>query len=152
MVPPKHGVTSRSDISSWLRRGRKTLEQSGIPVFECVQEQGDVLYIPEFWSRGNMFLAESVGIEGEFNVIEPDDLDVPTSKPKVDILRPHMEHDVTRPAPKPGEYETNKYKCPMDLCTFGAGECVNDASFCVKFANGEVGVCPFGFQQCAGRV
>ena len=39
-------------------------------VLECIQEPGDVMYIPMDWGHGILNLAESVGYAVEFDVTE----------------------------------------------------------------------------------
>ena len=37
-------------------------------VYECIQEPGDVLYVPEMWAHGVVNIAESVGVAMEFSL------------------------------------------------------------------------------------
>ena len=69
-IQPRFEATYRGDIRTWAEEGKHKYLQQGIEVQECIQEQGDVLYIPEHWTHGVLNLAESVGIATEFDLRE----------------------------------------------------------------------------------
>ena len=60
VMPPRHGVYSKQHITSWLHGDYKQ-HKADNEVLECIQEPGDVIYIPMDWSHGVLNLAESVG-------------------------------------------------------------------------------------------
>lgn len=67
MLPPRHAVYSKEPIANWL--SRQTQDDSGTGLrhaLECIQEAGDLIYIPASWAHGVLNLAESVGFAIEF--------------------------------------------------------------------------------------
>ena len=43
----------------------RAVQKSEQPL-ECVQEQGDLIFVPDFWGHGVLNLAESIGFASEF--------------------------------------------------------------------------------------
>lgn len=89
-VAPRFEVTARQDVAAWAGDGRTKMEADGVVVHECIQEQGDVLYIPEHWSHAVLNLAESVGIATEFTLNHPP----PIAKQPVSVSPDHDRDDI----------------------------------------------------------
>ena len=69
IAPPRHGIYSREPILLWIERDLEKLQnKSDAHVYECIQEPGDVIFVPEMWSHGVENLAESVGVAMEFHL------------------------------------------------------------------------------------
>lgn len=81
--PPPFASYSLKPVREWVKedlpdkRSRLFLPHSGVAVlmsfvraqghvFECIQEAGDVLFVPQAWSHAVHNLAESVGFASEF--------------------------------------------------------------------------------------
>ncbi|XP_065839382.1 uncharacterized protein [Oscarella lobularis] len=60
LYPPPSAFYSKRPVWEWYR----TEYQSD--AMECVQEAGDVLYVPDMWGHGVINLQESVGFASEF--------------------------------------------------------------------------------------
>ena len=66
LLPPRHSLYAIEHIQHWLEsEDYKKLRAAGSTV-ECIQEPGDVLYVPTSWAHGVLNLAESVGYAMEF--------------------------------------------------------------------------------------
>lgn len=68
IAPPRHGLYSREPIRNWVASSYPSMLKSGASIYECIQEPGDVLYVPELWAHGVVNLAESVGVAMEFSL------------------------------------------------------------------------------------
>ena len=67
LLPPAEARYSAQPISQWLQEDAAQLERLGQePPLECVQEAGDVLYVPCDWGHGVLNLEASVGVAVEF--------------------------------------------------------------------------------------
>jgi hypothetical protein len=66
LLPPRHAVYSTKHIQQWLAAELPMLKQQGRSL-ECIQEPGDVLYVPRHWGHGVVNLAESVGYAMQFS-------------------------------------------------------------------------------------
>ena len=60
-MPPFKGVYSAMPVRQWV----DTIVSS-MNVLECVQKDGDVLYVPKYWSHAVLNTKESIGIAREF--------------------------------------------------------------------------------------
>lgn len=85
-------MTARQDVAAWAGDGRTKMEADGVVVHECIQEQGDVLYIPEHWSHAVLNLAESVGIATEFTLNHPP----PIARQPVSVSPDHDRDDILK--------------------------------------------------------
>eukprot|EP00455_Lapot_gusevi_P042284 TRINITY_DN4991_c0_g1_i7.p1 TRINITY_DN4991_c0_g1~~TRINITY_DN4991_c0_g1_i7.p1 ORF type:complete len:169 (-),score=53.99 TRINITY_DN4991_c0_g1_i7:54-560(-) len=65
LIPPRDAYFSNKHIHRFLHDDYQWL-RGAAPVFECVQEAGDILLIPDFWSHASIHLQESVGFMSEF--------------------------------------------------------------------------------------
>ena len=65
ILPPRHALFSKQHIANWLETEYKALRDDGAAM-ECIQEPGDVLYIPEGWAHGVLNLDDSIGFSTEF--------------------------------------------------------------------------------------
>ena len=63
LLPPPHAVYSIDHPLAWVKDSLPSLSAH---VLECVQEQGDVIYVPELWGHGVVNLEESIGFASEF--------------------------------------------------------------------------------------
>ena len=61
LMPPFKGVYSAMPVRQWV----DTIVSS-MNVLECVQKEGDVLYVPKYWSHAVLNTKESIGIAREF--------------------------------------------------------------------------------------
>ena len=61
LMPPFKGVYSAMPVMQWVKS-----QYSSINAIECVQQEGDVLYVPKYWSHAVLNTKESVGIAREF--------------------------------------------------------------------------------------
>lgn len=67
MLPPRHAIYSKEPIANWLgRQANGDSDASLRHALECIQEPGDLVYIPASWAHGVLNLAESVGFAIEF--------------------------------------------------------------------------------------
>lgn len=67
LLPPRHSLYATEHIQNWLKGDQyKKLKEEGA-MLECIQEPGDVLYVPSSWGHGVLNLAESVGYAMEFD-------------------------------------------------------------------------------------
>ncbi len=62
ILPPMQGVYSSKPILKWLDEGYPHVKS-----LEFVQDAGDVVYIPRYWSHAVLNLQECVGMAVEFN-------------------------------------------------------------------------------------
>lgn len=51
-----------SHIRDWFRSGLDSLAQDEFPVYHCIQQAGDVVYIPARYAHAAMNLAETLGV------------------------------------------------------------------------------------------
>ena len=61
IMPPFQGYYSAQPIMEWFEA-----EYPKIHVLECMQEAGDILYIPKYWSHAVLNTRESIGCAREF--------------------------------------------------------------------------------------
>ena len=61
LYPPMEGMYSAKPISYWMEQGYKHAKP-----LEFVQDAGDIVYIPRYWSHAVFNLQESVGVAVEF--------------------------------------------------------------------------------------
>lgn len=61
LMPPFKGVYSALTAMEWVDS-----QLSSISAIECVQKEGDVLYVPKYWSHAVLNTKESIGIAREF--------------------------------------------------------------------------------------
>ena len=66
LLPPRHSLYATQHIQKWLQGPEYTALRDSGTAIECVQEPGDVLYVPTSWAHGVLNLAESVGYAMEF--------------------------------------------------------------------------------------
>ena len=59
-LPPRHSLYSTKHISKWINEEYPQLNEAG-KTFQCIQEAGDFLFVPDGWAHGVVNLAESVG-------------------------------------------------------------------------------------------
>ena len=66
LLPPRDAVYSATPVRRWhALGGRARLRAEGRAVYECVQQPGDVLYIPDHVGHAVLNLAPSVGFAVE---------------------------------------------------------------------------------------
>jgi len=61
LVPPEHASFDTTPGPVWIATVAPALRAKGVPVFECIQEAGDALYIPHGWGHAVLNLKTSVG-------------------------------------------------------------------------------------------
>ena len=64
LLPPADAYFATEQPWMWWKNVYRAREEGG--ALECVQRSGDLLFIPELWSRASIHLRESVGILQEF--------------------------------------------------------------------------------------
>ena len=60
LFPPKDAIYTNISSKEWLKR------HSTKAALECVQQAGDVLFVPDFWGHGTINLMASVAVASEF--------------------------------------------------------------------------------------
>jgi ribosomal protein L16 Arg81 hydroxylase len=63
LFAPRHRLYSTKHIVQWSKEDLPRMQGKAM---HCMQEPGDVLFIPEQWGHGTENLAESVGYAMEF--------------------------------------------------------------------------------------
>ena len=61
IMPPFKGYYSAQPIMEWYQN-----EYPKIQVLECMQEAGNILYIPKYWSHAVLNTQESIGFARDF--------------------------------------------------------------------------------------
>ena len=67
MLPPNEGIYSTEPAYSFVKDKLHMLPDTS-KILQCVQNAGDVVYIPNMWSHLTLNLQESIGIAVEFKV------------------------------------------------------------------------------------
>ena len=67
--PPSHVFWSRKPVLRWFQEEYSKLKQ---PLFECVQEPGDIIYVPEGYGHAVLNLEESLAVAMEIQQKLPD--------------------------------------------------------------------------------
>ena len=62
--PPMSSVYSRTHPIKW-HATRTADDESNYPVLSCVQEAGDVFFVPEMWAHAVVNLEDSIGYANE---------------------------------------------------------------------------------------
>jgi ribosomal protein L16 Arg81 hydroxylase len=65
LVPPAFSTFSTHQSLQWAK---EDLPKQAAPSFTCIQEAGDVLFVPASWGSAVVFLDESIGVTHEFSV------------------------------------------------------------------------------------
>lgn len=65
LLPPRHALYSKKHILKWTVEDYPKVKDVAL---QCIQEPGDIVFVPEAWSHGVLNLAESVGWAFEFEV------------------------------------------------------------------------------------
>lgn len=66
LYPPNASFYSELHPLEWLRRGQNGTSLP--PPIECIQQAGDVLFVPRLWGHGTINLGESVGVAMPFSL------------------------------------------------------------------------------------
>lgn len=64
LYPPHRAFYSKSHVLDWYRSSAPLNDQHTI---SCIQEQGDVMYVPDMWGHAVINLREVIGIAQEFD-------------------------------------------------------------------------------------
>jgi len=64
LYPPSQNFYSRKNIHQWFQQDYPSLSQDNYPL-ECIQNQDDIAYVPDFWAHGVINLCESIGFASE---------------------------------------------------------------------------------------
>lgn len=69
VMPQRFTMWSLRHINTWLDKDYRRLKDKygEHAVLDCIQEPGDIMYVPKFWAHGVLNLAESVGYAMEFD-------------------------------------------------------------------------------------
>jgi hypothetical protein len=70
LFPPASSLYSTKHINSWVHEDyNRTVNGDGgaPPPLECVQQPGDIIYVPDMWAHGVVYPMESVGIAYLYN-------------------------------------------------------------------------------------
>eukprot|EP00040_Diaphanoeca_grandis_P025275 m.139786 g.139786 ORF g.139786 m.139786 type:complete len:864 (+) comp30080_c0_seq2:305-2896(+) len=68
LLPPPHAMYSKQPIMEWLADGNvERLSEIDGALYSCVQEAGDIIFVPEAWGHGILNLQETVGFAIEFD-------------------------------------------------------------------------------------
>lgn len=59
MFPPSQAFYSTQQIYSWYQESYPKLQTKPL---ECIQQTGDVIFIPDGWAHGVLYLAESISV------------------------------------------------------------------------------------------
>jgi ribosomal protein L16 Arg81 hydroxylase len=66
LLPPRDAVYSATPVRRWHALGGPArLRAEGRAVFECVQQPGDLLYVPDHWGHAVLNLQPAVGFAAE---------------------------------------------------------------------------------------
>lgn len=66
LMPPRAGLYSTQHIQVWRKSTEYKQMRAAGDLLECIQEPGDVLYVPTAWAHGVLNLDTSVGYAMEF--------------------------------------------------------------------------------------
>lgn len=69
LVPPANASFDTTPGVTWIEKELPNFVTSGIPIFECIQEAGDMLYIPHGWGHVVVNLMTSIGFVQNFEQI-----------------------------------------------------------------------------------
>ena len=64
-LPPPHSIFSAEPPASFLKTRMNDFAGSS-ELLHCVQNPGDVIYVPSNWGHMILNLKESIGVAGEF--------------------------------------------------------------------------------------
>ena len=64
--PPKKSIYSRKAILPWFTQQYPQEKRLPDTLYECVQQPGEMLYVPEGWSHGILNVETSIGAAMEF--------------------------------------------------------------------------------------
>jgi len=67
LIPPEHARISTVPVWQWLQNGYEKMAREGVPMYQCVQRSGDMVFVPAGWSYAVVHLAESVGFTTALN-------------------------------------------------------------------------------------
>lgn len=67
LMPPNHTIWSSKPIGQWVKEDLPGLRRDGIPVLQCVQNAGTVLFVPKFWAHGVLNVQETTGFAAELS-------------------------------------------------------------------------------------
>jgi hypothetical protein len=62
MFPPKDAFYNTEQIYQWYQASHPSLKRNGLTPLECMQQPGDVIFIPDAWAHGLLYLKESISI------------------------------------------------------------------------------------------
>jgi hypothetical protein len=66
-IPPKHATYSSKSSMAWIEDYQQSGESSDHDfVLDCVQQPGDVIFVPDFWTHATLNLEPSVAVASEF--------------------------------------------------------------------------------------
>jgi hypothetical protein len=67
LMPPRDAVFSSLPVGKWLPDGPERSRAIGRTVLECVQQPGDLLFVPDFWGYASVNEVASVSVTTEFS-------------------------------------------------------------------------------------
>eukprot|EP00041_Stephanoeca_diplocostata_P031362 m.976002 g.976002 ORF g.976002 m.976002 type:complete len:795 (+) comp23943_c0_seq13:178-2562(+) len=66
LLPPRSAVYSKRHPKDFFAKDVPKMEANGAPVHRCIQEAGDVVFVPAMWGHATLNLEESIGYASEF--------------------------------------------------------------------------------------
>ena len=66
LFKPEHATYSKIPMKEWIEKDYPKLAGRAKPL-ECMQQAGDVLFVPQHWGHGTFNVQESVGLAVELN-------------------------------------------------------------------------------------
>ena len=62
LYPPSVAFYSTKHVHSWFREDYSQLLSDGVAPLKCLQQPGDVIWVPDMWGHGVIYTKDSVGI------------------------------------------------------------------------------------------
>lgn len=66
LMPPTSTVYTSQSAQEWFSRRQDDPERRHSSVLECVQQPGDLIFVPDFWGHATLNLEPSVAVASEF--------------------------------------------------------------------------------------
>ena len=65
LLPPGHNLMGKKQVFKWVEEDVASLKAQGYEFTECVQQQGDVLIVPELWGHAVLNTQDSIAVASE---------------------------------------------------------------------------------------
>ena len=62
LYPPLTAFYSTKHVHSWFREDYNRLSSNGVTPLKCLQQPGDIIWVPDMWGHGVIYTKDSVGI------------------------------------------------------------------------------------------